>query len=434
MTATTTLPASKYLPAARIAAAAVRTVFGQRDLELAAIRQYILTENGARAWLIVALDPHNIGRIERYTDGEVLHHISTTLRGKPVLLSNSTGLRYVVLLSDAPTLPSEVEYPGHRRSLLQLGVNIAGPVTMSWKELGHVLVAGMTGFGKSNFLRLFVEQGAAEGFKLALADPDGRTFPYYAGHPTLLAPLGETLDGCVTVLKKAEEEITRRAALFRDSSHNPDDLDAFNTTAPEGERLARMLVVVDEFNGLVQATGGLKGTVAQAATQIAWRGRKFGVTLVLAGQTFEKDIVGPVRDQLATRICFRVATPSVSRIVIGQHGAERLGVSGRALSTFGAMQVYRASKPQASPPNDGLTVQERRLAAQLIAEYKGRVTFEALAKLGIPRRPAERLRADWEARGLAVRRAEQDNALCVAPAVAQAVQAGQTAQAAQTAE
>ncbi|MBI3244383.1 MAG: hypothetical protein HYZ49_19060 [Chloroflexi bacterium] len=440
MTATITLPASKYLPAARIAAAAVRTVFGQRDLELAAIRQYILTENGARAWLIVALDPHHIGRIERYTDGEVLHHISTTLRGKPVLLSNSTGLRYVVLLSDAPTLPSEVEYPGHdcsssqSRGLLQLGVNIAGPVTMSWKELGHVLVAGMTGFGKSNFLRLLVEQGAAEGFKLALADPDGRTFPYFAGHPTLLAPLGATLDGCVTVLKKAEEEITRRAALFRNSSHNPDDINAYNATMPESERLVRLLVVVDEFNGLVQATGGLKGSVAQAATQIAWRGRKFGVTLVLAGQTFEKDIVGPVRDQLATRICFRVATPSVSRIVIGQHGAERLSLSGRALSTFGAMQVYRASKPQAAPPNDGLTVQERRLAAQLIAEHKGRVTFEALSKLGIPRRPAERLRADWESRGLAVRRAEQDNALCVAPSVVRAVQAGQTGQAAQTAE
>jgi len=403
----------------------VKHALSQRGLSAEVMSQPMLTEHHGRAWLILPLDLSKVNRIEQYANSDVLHHLATVLKGKRVLLSNSTGLRYTVLLSDAPTLPAEVEYPGHRKELCQLGVTLSGTVMVKWRDLGHVLIGGMTGFGKSNVLRLIVEQAIADNFQLLLADPDGRTFAAYSGHPALLEALGETLDGCALTLKCAEGEINRRASLYRHASHNPDDIDSYNAHA--NEPLRRLLVVVDEFNGLVQASGGVRGAVAQAATQIAWRGRKFGVTLILAGQTFEKESVGPVRDQMATRICFRVAAPSISRIVVGRAGAERLLVKGRALSTFGVMQTYLAPKSRNAPSGDGLTKEERILALKICTDHNGRMTLTVLEQLGYPKRQAARLRDDWENRGLAMKRPEQDNALCLTPEIMQAVvQAGLT--------
>jgi len=45
-------------------------------------------------------------------------------------------------------------------------------------------------------------------------------------------------------------------------------------------------VILDEFNGLVMVSGGERGALAQAVTQLAWGGLKFCVHLVLVGQTF----------------------------------------------------------------------------------------------------------------------------------------------------
>jgi hypothetical protein len=46
-------------------------------------------------------------------------------------------------------------------------------------------------------------------------------------------------------------------------------------------------------------------------------------------------------------------------------------------------------------------------------EYSGRMTLGALLEIGYPEREARRLRRDWQARGLAVVIAEEDNALCI---------------------
>jgi hypothetical protein len=41
------------------------------------------------------------------------------------------------------------------------------------------------------------------------------------------------------------------------------------------------------------------------------------------------------------------------------------------------------------------------------------MSLDALAKLGFSRRQADKLRADWQARGLAEQRKDEDNALCI---------------------
>ena len=438
------MSATRYLPAAQTAARTIPDVLAGRGLDPLISRYLLVETRRGLAWLFVVLDAPRLSRMEAYISADTLHHLRTALRGRPVLVSNSNGLRYAVLLSRPPQLPKAADCPPWRAGLLQIGEGVEGAITARWDGIGHILAGGMTGSGKSNFLRLLVSQAIVEGHALALADPDGRTFPQLAGHPNLIAPLGSTLDGCHTAITAALDEITRRSERYNQAPGYPDTLEAYNAapgvgggnmpTCRPGPTLPRLLVVIDEYNGLSLASGGPRGALAQAATQIAWRGRKFGVSLVLAGQDFAKEIVGPVRDQMTTRVCFRVSTAATSRVVLGRSGAERLRAPGRAwCEPWGLVQTYRAELTPA-PAGDGLSADERRLAERMQVEYSGRMTLGALLEIGYPEREARRLRRDWQARGLAVVIAEEDNALCINTSRfprpdAQTVQTVQTVQA-----
>ena len=407
------MSATRYLSAAQMAAQIIPQVLVERNLE-PLLTRYVLTETSAgTAWLFAVLDAQRLPRMEAYITDETLHHISTALHGKPVLVSNNSGLRYAVLLSRLPQLPKWLDFPGWRAGLLQLGQGFNGQAVNSrWEDLGHALVAGMTGSGKSNFLRLLALQAIQEGFALALCDPDNTTFSQLLGYPGLIAPIAAHPEACEITIDATLAEITSRGRLFATATGHPDHLDAYNALSGM-QPLPRVLVIVDEANGAILATGGPRGALAQKITRLVWMGRKFGVHVVLAGQTFEKAVIGPCRDQLQTRLCFRVADAHMSRIVLGKAGAERLRNPGRAWSNvWGIVQTYQAQLA-ALPIGDGLTTSERELVHCLITEHDGKMTLDVLIQLGFSEREARRLRSDWQQRGLAIVKPQEKNALFV---------------------
>jgi len=101
--------------------------------------------------------------------------------------------------------------------------------------------------------------------------------------------------------------------------------------------------------------------------------------------------------------------------VLQETGAERLKEPGRAQTNrWGVVQVYEVGREAMGlPGGDGMTDAERVLAERLAHEHGGRMTFEALAGLGYPRRQATRLRLDWVQRGLATRAPGEDNSILV---------------------
>ena len=158
---------------------------------------WLLTESDGCAWLFGVLDVGKLKKLEDYTRPHLLHHLSTALQGMPVFLSNSNGLRYAVLLNDPPKLPGKIDFPGVERGQVRLGRRAGGgEVRLPWDRLGHVLAAGMTGAGKSSFLRLLVYQALGDGAALLLADRDDVTFPMLADHPALMAPIAQTRTRC----------------------------------------------------------------------------------------------------------------------------------------------------------------------------------------------------------------------------------------------
>ena len=89
---------NRYLPAARYVAQAIPGILAQRGLK-PFISRFVLTETEqGNAWLFAVLEVSDLNHPEDYAAPELLQYLSTALHGLPVVISESYGLRYAVLL------------------------------------------------------------------------------------------------------------------------------------------------------------------------------------------------------------------------------------------------------------------------------------------------------------------------------------------------
>lgn len=94
-----TMSVNRYLPSARYVAQAIPDILAQLGLK-PFISRYVLTETQqGNAWLFVVLEVSPLQPLEDYAASNVLDYLSTALHGLPVVISESYGLRYAVLLS-----------------------------------------------------------------------------------------------------------------------------------------------------------------------------------------------------------------------------------------------------------------------------------------------------------------------------------------------
>lgn len=403
----------------------VPEVLRQRGLR-PAFSDWLLTAEQEQVWLFGVLDVAKIERLERYTTAEVLHHLATDLGGRRVYLSNHSGLRYAVLLSRPPRLPQRVDLPGVQRGFVILGQQHTGVMlSVPWARLGHLLVAGKTGAGKSAFNRLLVYQALAEGFRLLLADLDGATFPMLAEHPALLAPLARTPAAMLAVVERALGECDHRAGLYGQMSGYPETLEEYNTEAVRNGAaiLPRVLVVLDEFNAAVMATGGAQGTLATTVATLGWRGRKFGLNLIFSAQDFTKATVGRVRDQVSAAICFRVRGAEIAR-AIGCPDAVNIPESRPGLAMtdrWGPVQACYLDKALLVQEATGKTATILSLAeCEMVRwaltqnnSYLGLTDIQD--QLHIGQRPARRLAEEWELRGWLEKDTQMSNRRRITP-------------------
>lgn len=88
-----------YLPAARLVAEVIPDFLAKIGLK-PFISRFVLTETQqGNAWLFIVLEVDPLSHLEDYGSAEVLKYLSTSLNGMPVVISNSYGMRYAVLLS-----------------------------------------------------------------------------------------------------------------------------------------------------------------------------------------------------------------------------------------------------------------------------------------------------------------------------------------------
>ncbi len=234
-----------------------------------------------------------------------------------------------------------------------LGVGPGGaPVAVDLVREGpHALVAGTTGAGKSELLQSLVA-GLALGrspdeLSFALVDfKGGASFgacgrlPHVVGQVTDLDPglAGRALAGLRAELHRRERILAAAEVASIDA-------------LPRG-RLARLVVVVDEFRALADDLPDLVPGLLRVAAQ----GRSLGVHLVLATQRPAGAVSADVRANVTLRIALRVVDVADSRDVVDSPHAARVPAAtpGRLVLRRGAeppvaVQCARAGGPLALP-------------------------------------------------------------------------------------
>jgi len=376
--------------------------------------------------LIAVLDTAHIGDHSQYIQEDLIHQLKTELGGRSVYLSNSTGIRYVILLSALPRLPRSIELPAAvPTGSVSLGMRFSGQlINIPWNKLGHLLIVGMTGSGKSSLLRSIALQAIRNGIQLALADIDQTTFAMLAGHPLLFAPIATSPQDALELIQKALGECDHRAAIFKSMPDYPENIDEYNTLAVKAgkEPLTRIIVMLDESSSVLKAMGGGSGELAGKLAELGWRGRKFGVHFIFGAQEFTKDLVGSVREQVNMAIAFRVKPTSAQMAkAIGCTNAHRIPANrpGFAIiDRFGPMQSYFIPKTlligSGNITHEALSELEQNLFRRAIESSQSKLSISRIAEWGgTSQYQARKLQETWALRGWLSKEGDKDNSFCL---------------------
>ncbi len=315
----------------------------------------------------VALDSHR-RRIRLKTNGVTLSEVVTN-REKIEAALNTTIIRVTqepgdksrmdIVYSDKD-LPREAFLSDREKERLvdaqiPIGLTHAGPIAVNLREIAHLLVAGTSGGGKSNFLKVVSSILAKNNpesevyfldFKGGMESADLReaienmqdNVRYFDGTRKCaqeLARLGTVLDLRLQYLAESGAPTLdeyQKASLARNASNQ------FKVKDME----KRCFVVIDELAQLSAKEPGVEKEVlanAKAAlNRIARQGRAAGVHLIIATQKPDAaNFDQTVKANLPAVLCFPMATQGASVSAVGTKRAYELNpdIKGRAVWKFG---------------------------------------------------------------------------------------------------
>jgi hypothetical protein len=153
-----------------------------------------------------------------------------------------------------------------------------GMLKGTWKQLGSVLVFGESGFGKSTTQTYLACQAAVAGFGLVPVDPHGGQEEGLAARLSPLAsaywrPAAFGMEESLARILEFDRELSRRIKRGAEYMGEP--------WSPELDHDIRLLMVVDELNGLIQE---YRSKVSKPLARGAQQGRKYGMFSALSGQ------------------------------------------------------------------------------------------------------------------------------------------------------
>ena len=270
---------------------------------------------------------------------------------KRVFLAPRKAPRKVEL---ATLLAKEAAYLRERPGRYVLGERIDGAVLtgdLSDGSACHLLVGGQTGSGKSVLLRVIVsslcQYHPPAAIRFTLVDPKRVTFGAFAAGVSahLTGPIVYDVDALLPELDDLVAEMEDRYARF--DRAGVESIDAYNERLGAGEaRLARRVVVVDEFQDLI-AGKATRQDFLDAVKRLGAKARAAGIHLILATQRPDKSTVpGEIKANLGGKIALKVQALVNSRIILDAGGAETLLGRGDLMADLGH-GVVRAQAPAA---------------------------------------------------------------------------------------
>jgi S-DNA-T family DNA segregation ATPase FtsK/SpoIIIE len=244
---------------------------------------------------------------------------------------------------------------------LALGRDVRGTaVYADLARLPHLLIAGMTGSGKSvaiNAMMLsLLYRLSPDQCRLLLIDPKLLELSAYNDIPHLLSPVVTDPRGGAAALQWAVAEMdSRYRRMARLGVRN---IEAFNTRVRQAEKrgerpcglaeaecaaMPYIVVVVEELADLLAVAGA---TVEAAIARLARMARTAGMHAIIATQRPSADVItATVKANFAARISFKVASRLDSRAILDEHGGEQLLGQGDMLFSNGSGKIVRLNGP-----------------------------------------------------------------------------------------
>lgn len=235
--------------------------------------------------------------------------------------------RQQVLFSAIESQLPAMDDPKARTSVL-LGVDLFGKAQFAdLAQTPHLLVAGTSGSGKSEWLRSAIAAlmltNTPKTLRLALIDPKRNAFGDLKNSPYLLDP-GSLIfppeQPATALLDRLIAEMEKRYSLFEGLQVS--DLAEYNSRWDLHK--PRIVCVCDEYADLV-GNRREKKEIEERIRRLGAKARAAGIHLIIATQYPRADIVdGALKANLPGRICLRTTTHTQSNVVLGRSGAERL--------------------------------------------------------------------------------------------------------------
>jgi S-DNA-T family DNA segregation ATPase FtsK/SpoIIIE len=236
---------------------------------------------------------------------------------------------------------------------IALGKNLEGdPVVADLAKMPHLLIAGVTGSGKSvcinTVITSLIYTHPPETLKLLMIDPKMVELSMYAALPHLGLPVVTNHHKAASVLKWAVWEMERRYRLLH-ANHARNIVD-FNKKVEEkkplkgpretlatqagiqkelpldgeytGGVIPYIVLIVDELADLMLT---VQGEIETPLATLAQKARAIGIHLALATQRPSVNVItGLIKANFPCRIAFRVSAKVDSRTILDQNGAETL--------------------------------------------------------------------------------------------------------------
>jgi energy-coupling factor transporter ATP-binding protein EcfA2 len=272
-------------------------------------------------------DDADFARVKRQADNLKLH---LELEHKPLIAAQAGHISIDVQRPDrqpVPLPPLLQPRPGNLvgQPAFPVGVDVTGKphwLNLADPDTCHLLVAGTTGSGKSEFLKAMLaglahHLGPHE-LQLFLIDPKQVTFNLPGSSPYLPVPVVFDAASALPVLEECYEEMERRYALLR--ARGKEHVGELSGA----DAASRWVVVFDEFADLM-ADRGTKRELEALLARLGAKARAAGVHLALGTQRPEASVVTPLlRSNLPGRVSLRVISERDSKLILEQPDAAYL--------------------------------------------------------------------------------------------------------------
>ena len=254
---------------------------------------------------------------------------------------DSQNNRIIQILIKKSDLPSCVEYDNeiYTENGFVLGISYNGYITIDLDRDAHVLIAGETGSGKSNILKLLVYQSLVKNYDVTLIDfKRGVSFSNFSN----MVKIVYEYEQAAATLEEVVEETKRRLDLFR--STKVDNITNYNKITTL-KNLNREIIFIDELAELLNTRDKeLSNRLYDALETLTRLSRAAGIHLVIGIQRPDANTVnGQIKNNISCRVCGRFVDKEPSRIMLNCDDASRLAnIKGRFLIKDEELQEFQS--------------------------------------------------------------------------------------------